>query len=693
MGIFKKAKQIIGFVLKTAVILIIACVIMLLLLPERKSVEYHSMPYAMVKEEQEVFRNAAVSYDFYLAVKQGEKQYSAIYNFDVWAGVDFGQELPEKLNDSSYLLPYPHILSVDQNDSEKPFVLKEKGDLEYNTDIKPAKEAMEKMAIDCARRSDLLERSADNMLEYIQSMGTPYSYNRAEKTGIKPFTLDFPNLPVSISYYPDLLSNREIYDIDTILYNRYEVIFYSENEPVFTISYFGPENFSHEEFDMIMEDWANNYDWKDIHLVDPVNPNEKTIHLNEYEAYVYMDGIVYHAKRYIQNDENFYQKYMPDMLYLLSCMHADPNRTFSTDYLSWLKEYDACIDNINNARWSSAISNLNNMHRYQHDSTNYNENYMWSLVSVANDDDPRFVPDNDEYNLLLSGYYNMKHGYEIDSEDRGRLLNIVRNYGLEGLDEELERYYCIYCHCSENESDGYLLDIIQKGQVIDKELVNTMNAKQFQRFFTNLIHQTIREKDGENYSIDQIKLWFPEEVDKRNDMRPIKLIKRTLGEADNFGTKEDIVDNLNKICREKFGKDMFQMDASLVYLYEQESGFLGFGTRRDAVIFTKNELIFVADYEGNSKKDAKQAKIRYEDIKLEINPTSIRFKEKGRECESRTVIGMVQKIKAAYENNSWEKYRDELQTKMKNSIVNESARYIFTEGGQLIDPDIVERFK
>lgn len=224
MGIFKKAKQIIGFVLKTAVILIIACVIMVLLLPERKSVEYHSMPYAMVKEEQEVFRNAAVSYDFYLAVKQGEKQYSAIYNFDVWAGVDFGQELPEKLNDSSYLLPYPHILSVDQNDSEKPFVLKEKGDLEYNTDIKPAKEAMEKMAIDCARRSDLLERSADNMLEYIQSMGTPYSYNRAEKTGIKPFTLDFPNLPVSISCYPDLLSNREIYDIDTILYNRYEVI-------------------------------------------------------------------------------------------------------------------------------------------------------------------------------------------------------------------------------------------------------------------------------------------------------------------------------------------------------------------------------------------------------------------------------------------------------------------------------------
>ena len=85
MGIFKKAKQIIGFVLKTAVILIIAYVIMVLLLPERKSVEYHSMPYAMVKEEQEVFRNAAVSYDFYLAVKQGEKQYSAIYNFDVWA--------------------------------------------------------------------------------------------------------------------------------------------------------------------------------------------------------------------------------------------------------------------------------------------------------------------------------------------------------------------------------------------------------------------------------------------------------------------------------------------------------------------------------------------------------------------------------------------------------------------------------
>lgn len=243
MGIYKTAKRIIGFVLKTAIIVIIACVIIVLILPERKSVEYHSMPYAMVKEEQEVFRNAAASYDFYLAVKQGEKQYSAIYNFDVWAGVDFTKELPKMINDSSYVLPYPHILSVDQNDSEKPFVLKEKGDLEYNMDIKPAKEAMEKMAIDCARRPELLERSADNMLEYVQSMDSPYSYSRVEKTESNLSVIDFPNLPVNISYYYDLLSNVNKYVIDTILYNRYEVIFYSDSEePVFTISYFEHAN-------------------------------------------------------------------------------------------------------------------------------------------------------------------------------------------------------------------------------------------------------------------------------------------------------------------------------------------------------------------------------------------------------------------------------------------------------------------
>lgn len=220
-----------------------------------------------------------------------------------------------------------------------------------------------------------------------------------------------------------------------------------------------------------------------------------------------------------------------------------------------------------------------------------------------------------------------------------------------------------------------------------------MDAEQFQRFFTNLIHQTIREKDGADYSIDDLKHMFPEQVDKSNKVHPIKLIKRTLGNEDDFGTKEGIVDNLNKICREKFEKDLYQLDASLVFLYEQESGIMGWGTRRDAVVFTKNELIFIADYDGRSKKDAKQAKIRYEDIKLGIDPKSIQFKEKGRECKSKTVIGMVEKIKAEYENNSWEKYRDELQTKMKNSIVNESARYIFTESGQQIDLDIVNRFK
>ena len=176
-----------------------------------------------------------------------------------------------------------------------------------------------------------------------------------------------------------------------------------------------------------MDELAKDYDWKDIHLVDPVNPNEKTIHVNDFEAYAYMEGVVYHAQRYAQNDENFYQKYMPDMLYLLSCMHMNPNRSFPSDYLSWVNEYDACIDNINNARWSSAISNLKNMRRYQHDSTNYNENYMWSLVSVANDEDLYFVPDNDAYNILLSGYYSMKHGYEIDKEERSKLLNIVRD--------------------------------------------------------------------------------------------------------------------------------------------------------------------------------------------------------------------------------------------------------------------------
>lgn len=694
MNIFKNVKNILGFILKAALCIAVLCVVaIIVLLPKYKDEEYHSAPFAMVKEEQEIIRNAVASYDFYLSIKQGEKQYSAIYNFDVWAGVDFRQELPEKLNNSSYMLPYPHILSVDQNDSERPFVLKEKGDLEYNTDVKPAKEAMEKMAVDCARRSDLLERSADNMLDYIRSMDTVYSYCRAEKPDVEECVLEFPHLPAYISCFPDLLTHATCYVVDTNLYQRCEFLSLSETgDPVFTISYDFYSSWSYDDINNWIDEKSKGQEWKSIRVVDPINPNEKIVAMSNDEAYMYMDGFMYHAQSWVQNDENFYRDYMPDMLYLLFCMHPDKGRVIDRNYIEWVEQYDECIDNINSARWSSAYSNLANLYSLQHDSLNYNEEYMFSLVTVAGGYEPSGVSNDEKYNNLLYGYCDMfssksKNALQNNGNFRRDLLNLVRGMQMEGLDEELERFYCLYCDCEEFEKDDYISDIIQKGQVIDKELINEMSPDQFLEFYTNLIYNTIREVGGENYSIDDIKAGFPEEYDNRNDSFPIKLIRGTWWQEDEFGAKEDIVDRLDEISYRKYETELKDYGPILIYLYKQDRNIIG--TRRDAVVFAYNGLFYVADYLGRNRKDAKQDLKLYKDIRISKNG-EIPFG--GWECKDPVVVGLVQRIKDAYNNNG-KSYRKELESALRNAIVNEAANHILTVGDRKIDPDIVNRFK
>lgn len=100
-------------------------------------------------------------------------------------------------------------------------------------------------------------------------------------------------------------------------------------------------------------------------------------------------------------------------------------------------------------------------------------------------------------------------------------------------------------------------------------------------------------------------------------------------------------------------------------------------------------MFYVADYLGRNRKDAKQDLKLYKDIRISKNG-EIPFG--GWECKDPVVVGLVQRIKDAYNNNG-KSYRKELESALRNAIVNEAANHILTVGDRKIDPDIVNRFK
>lgn len=712
MGVFKRAKRKIGFVF--SIIAILAIVVAVIIISSLgfslkdirqfffpKDEVYQSMPYGMVKEDQSVIRNASESYDFFLSIKQGEKYFSAIYNFEVWAGVDFGKDSPKKINDSTYMLPYPKILSIDQNDQEKPFILSEYGDLEYNTDIKPVKRAMEKIAKDYARYQSLRDRSADEMLKFISSLDTCYHYvvdsvNRfihIHEEDSNWFFLNLPHSPAHFEGYTDLLDNISTYVIDTSIYQRYEILFESSNnEPIFTLSYWCEPSWSFEEMSKIMDDYAVYGEWKSIRLVDPVCPNNKMLWFNQNEAYVYVGGIVYHAERFTWNDEDFYQKYMPDVIYLLMNLYDWGIDEKDYDYIRWAEEYDKCIEKINKGYWTDAASSLKKMYRMQGDTCNYNEEYLWSLVSVAGGYKPELVSvnhnDAESYNTILEGYYDIfsgGHSLENSSQFRNELLNEVRNFNMVELDDELERYYCLKCNMDQCDFDYYMDDIIEKANIIDSELINSMDGEQFYRFFNKNLHNVVNEVNNQEFDEQTLNYNFPSEKIECENGNTIYVIKQTLGENDEFGSIKTVIEQIDEN-----GYDVSNdFTSPIIYVFGGEGYF---GGRKDAVVFCYNGLLFLAGYDRYLRGGKADRMILYKDIGVTHNASELQI-DGSRKIENPYVIKMLEELNKAYMKTD-DGRMEKLQNAMKSHIVNVASYHILTVGTTNIEiEEVLEHFK
>jgi len=619
-------------------------------------------PFALKVKEQETIRTSSLSLDYYIC----QDSLSVIYSFEATAGIDFKKDTPVFRGDSVFL-PYPKVLSVDQNDEQKPWVLMQKGSTGIK-DVKPYKIALEKMTKDYAIRSELRERSAESLIQYFESIDTVYHYTFLPNTEHERQLFQLPFSPITIDFFPGLTSADYCFFVDSTKYERHEMILGVDDKPIVTFSYLG---YYPDDFETIRKDLGEGY----TYISDPNFSSDKFLAITHDYSCMFLDGNMFLVEYYPDiNEEEYINKYFPDLIYFLFCMNLDRNRSLDGKYERWINDYDECIESINKGRFLYALSKLNEMSTLQEGNVSRDEKILSSLCEVLSNRTVATYSDYDFYDLSLSGYHSLFDKGEDKLNEEENRINLLQKLEGTSLHEMLECYFLKNHECSDREMQDYVMDIVQKGLYPDKDIIQKLSSKQYLNFMVALWHNNVRDKlevDGTKKEFDEV---FPWRKYRDNDviiMRDMLNVK-----TDKYGSDDEIISNLRKEGLVIGQEPMF------ILLIQQKHNASGFD--QDALVFTKDSLMFFGNYNGIRSQDGYYT--HYEDAIIDGDYLTIHPKDKYK-IHAPITVKMVKLLKDAYLRKNRDDDTYALKVAYKNHLIDvaNSSLSTFTYQGDPID--------
>lgn len=624
-----------------------------------------TQPFALKLQNEEAVRTSSMSMDYYIS----SDSLSVIYSFEAKAGVDLKTDAPVVRNDSVFL-PYPKILSVDQNDNEKPWILMQKADVHVR-DIKPYKIAIEKMTKDYAISSELRDRSADYLKEYFESMDTMYHYSFLPSDSHNKTSLVFPSSSVLIDYYPELLSSEYSFETDSLRYDRYEVICFSKGKPRFTLSYL--YNYV-ETFDEIKKLFAGQ-GYLYIYDDDPLG--KKLLCINKDFAYVFMDGHCYLADRYPMNDDDYYESIMPDMIYLLSCMQIDTKRHYDSNYERWTYDYDLCLEQINKGYFSKALSTLEEMSKFQHGRIGQDEGILTGLCTLLSGKNSVTASGCTEFDNAVEEYIKLFDGdntYYKDGDNRARILKATKE--IHPLHEVLEGYFIKQYGWNQD----YLNDYIESGTFADQEIIQAMDSKSYLSYLKSMWRQSTRESqnvDGTNLDFEQV---FPSNTyDSNSNIMFMRDFYNVSKDNNNYGSDNEIIRRLSQKGLVPPQTD----DPMLIFVFQQQH--YNRGIDQDALVFTKDSLLFFANYNGKRAQQGYWVHYSEADISSDCEYLQVHEKEKFK-IHAPITVNLVKKLKDAYSRSDSQSL-EYMKAPYQNYVISLANKHlsIFTFDTEPID--------
>lgn len=567
---------------------------------------YSTRPYALKIKDRKAVYTTTSAVDYYMTIHDGESdaELTEIVSFDMRAGVNLNNNV--KITDDVCNLPYPELI-VDQNDFEAPLILHSKGELSWNDQIQPVKTALQKMA-ESYGRDEVLRKSVEDIEDYFSARDESKKYIVDTSGSVKKHVIDIPYLPIRIDCYTDLLKGSYSFDAPDSLYRRNSLVVSDRGNTrkLFMLSYCQPMNYSYQETNSFMKKYF--YDWGYLRVVDPMNPKQKVMYVgldetNNIRAFIAIDGYLYIAETWPQEDVSPIS-YLPDMLYLLSCIELKPDYYEGSGYLAWADYYDDCLKQINKKQYEAAEVTLTKMNDLQNGNKSIDEQYLSSLVSILRGKKAGTSTSNESFDVLASAYQDLvNHSmsrYKDSQENRQSLLSSIKAVGdfkYRSLSSELMSYFINECDCDDEEESHYRSQMVETGDVVDARIIKDMDEKEYLDYMYSMLLNTIRYNWDDDTDFDTLVSYFPKSS-LENDGQHIMLVKdlRSVGKKDvtdlSYGKTDDIIINH---LREK---GLSSTSGPLFILLETENRRKVGGVDRDALIFSRDELAHIPNYDG-----------------------------------------------------------------------------------------------
>lgn len=613
---------------------------------------YNTTPFGLVTSRQQTVRASSLSMSYYLS----SDSLSVVYSYETAAGIDFSKDSPI-INGDTILLPYPTILPVDQNDDEKPWIVMTRAHVGI-LELKPYKMAMEKITSDFARSSGLAERSAEYLKDFFQSMDTANIYAFQSKVPNNSTHYELPYSPAYIDYYEDLLSAKYEIIADTTRFNQHELIFSTKGKEVFSLSNLCAAN---ESFDVI----RNEFKGQDHYILHLPYDTEKLLYVSADRSYAFMDGRCYCFKQLCENEEDFLYKYLPDMIYLLSCIHPCLQYKSTGNYYKWLEYLNTSIDQINKGLFLKAASTFKEMSKLQDGNLSQNEKALNGLCGALTGHEIAVSFDDEKIEGFFKGYENLfieRQSTKMNSlSNRAALLEYTQGYDIH---EWLESYFMRTFHCDENEIQDYTNDMVQTGTVVDKSVLQKLDSKSFFKYIVAIWQNSLRDY----YEVDGTKREFDDVFPTSSVEDNVVIMRDHFNLVDDpFGEDYRIIENLQL---EGFS---ITQNPQLILVLQQKHREVG-GLDQDALIFSKDSLKYIANFNGLTSQDCVGES--YANIKLSRDGEYLLIHPKDKyKIHAPLLVSVIKKFKESF-GSTYDEFIDVVRLEYQKSMIDFVNSYI-----------------
>lgn len=520
----------------------------------------------------------------------GDKSFSAIFSYRYEAGFDFKNHKVNQTSSNTLSIHCPEILHV--NKSEHPIYFIDNNSGVKFEDTKSYEVAIEKLAWDFAKRSQIIEQSRASFVDYLSSINSPMTYI-VEDDGQASELIKFTYSPIEIAYYPDLLEGDYSFNVDTTRFSNSEFTVYDNyyGKDVYRISFVSEWK---EKWDDTIE-FMQNYYLKEVEpsrylrVVDPDYPESKLVFYTDNLAHIFIDGKYYKGTPLCAIDMVYENNVKPDMIYLLNQVRSCKDTGKLESYFNWKQKISDCWSDINDGRYEKVKQSLKSVPRVMAGVPSHAENCILSYVAMLDDEsDIPFTGDSkiDEYIDLYRSINSETFTFNEDSRER---FLILAQDDLE-LSGDLRKLFIKDGIVGENEKAQYAKFFLQEGYFDPQTFSSLESAKMMADYFGAIVRSSIRQNVKNCFSESQSELlkYLQKAVCDELQLDIVDKGKYSIV-SDNLQSKEIVAKESKKIEKIIEGLDKGKGDKYIVWVNPKND---------EIVVFSSDGVTGYTDYDA-----------------------------------------------------------------------------------------------